>query len=76
MALLEQLRTNLLSLSEEEGIVMFSEYYHRREREIQEIPTMVERKKREKKETKERTKGVSLKLSSTEIAVLKQLGLL
>ena len=55
---------------------MFSEYYHRREREIQEIPTMVERKKREKKETKERTKGVSLKLSSTEIAVLKQLGVL
>jgi hypothetical protein len=78
MALLQQLRQNLLDLPYEEGLITFTEYYFRRERELTEIqitPKATKRKTSVEGGTK-LTKGKTVSVSSDQLALLKKLGLI
>lgn len=77
MALLEELRPNLLELPREEALVLFTEYYYKRAEEIQAV--LFEVPKTKKKSVKKKTskkKGDNLSLSPTAVEALKKLGLL
>lgn len=75
MALLEQLRVNLAEIPRGEASVLFLEYYHKRERELQEVKITPKRTKK----TSSPKKGKHDKLvtvSQDQIAILKKLGLI
>jgi hypothetical protein len=80
MALLEQLRPNLLELPYEEALHLFTEYYHKRERDltlIQITPTTTARKAKASNSTAPKAKKEkTVTVSSDQLALLKKLGLI
>ena len=77
MALLQQLRQNLLDLPYEDGLITFTEYYFRRERELTEIQITPKTTKRKATKTGTKAvKGKSVSVSTDQLALLKKLGLI
>lgn len=73
MALLEQLRPDLMSLPREEALVLFSEYYHKRAEDLVQITVET---KSPRKKAKSKAKGKTVTISPNDLEVLKKLGLM
>ena len=72
MALLEQLRVNLLNLDYDEGLLVFQEYCQKREEDFQKV--IVTPKATKAKKTGKKDKKVTV--NAAQLELLKKLGLI
>ena len=75
MALLEDLRPNLLEMSFEEASVLFQQYTIKREYDLQRV-TITPKTTGKKATGKKKPKGKQVKVNQEQLALLRKLGLI